>query len=187
MDASTRPRDIVILALTVAGAALGWRLISAQSSWRPLGTPPEAAQIIKLATPSLIVIQTASGHIYGYRDAYSSYAYGGSPQGRWTTRPGPVEGWDAAQCSKNTYVPADRDPPGAMRDSISCLALVEQSQIGMIYAILDDGSVWRWSNPLWPEKVGGVFLVGLGGLCGLLLGAALVRLLPLGLRLPARL
>ncbi len=119
MGAAAKPREIVILALTVAGAALGWRLVSLQSHWRPLGTPPEAAQTIRLATPNMVLVLTTSGQIYGFRDEYYSYAQGGSPHGHWTTRPGAVESWEAAQCSKTTYVPADRDPPQAVRDSIS--------------------------------------------------------------------
>ncbi len=178
MSASAKLRDVVIIALTVAGATFGLYLVRGQSSWRPLGTPPEAPQRIHLATPDRIFVQTASGQIYGYQDEQYSYARGGSPEGHWTTRLAGAEGWEAAECSRNNYVPADRYPPQAIRDSVNCWAPVEQSKIGVIYAILEDGSVWRWSTRLWPETAGQIFLIGLGGLCGLLSGVVLFKLPP---------
>lgn len=55
---------------------------------------------------------------------------------------------------------AEAQSPKAIRESINCTTQVEQSRIHITYALLGDGSVWRWATPVWPDSASGPVSLG---------------------------
>lgn len=171
-------RDVLVLALTIIGAASGLALsLARQSTWQPLGKLPAIPYRIQAATRDIVFIRTDGGQVYAFRDEVQSYGNGGSPQGHWTTELPETYRWEFEECARDKVVlPQDR-PPLPILDSYSCWVSVEQSRLGLMYAILEDGSVWRWSTPLWPHGLTGPLSLGImGALCGCLLAVGLLRL-----------
>jgi hypothetical protein len=120
-----------------------------------------------------VLVEATDGQVYAFRDNAGSYWVGGNPQGAWTAELPRLASWEINQCSPSDQVLLSQSPPSAMRESVSCQVSVELSTLGLVYAILDDGTVWRWSTPLWPHSTGSVWLGMLGALSGWLVAVAL--------------
>lgn len=176
---SISKRDLTILSFAVVGAAAGIGLNFARNStWQSLGRPPAAPYWIQAATLDTVFVHTAGGKVYAFRDENQSYWNEGSPAGRWTTQLPHVESWETEDCVRDQIIQPDRQPPLAVKDSISCRVPVEGSAISILYVILEDGNIWRWNTPLWPHTLTGPISLGiLGALAGWLAGIMLLRLI----------
>jgi hypothetical protein len=124
-----------------------------------------------------VFVQSENGNDYAYRDIGESYWRGGVPQGEWVTDAQQAESWELADCGKSVIVHPYILPPQPVKDSIGCWPQVWNNRIGIIYVVLEDGSVWRWSTPLMTDiLLVPLCLSCLGGLFGFTVGIILLRL-----------
>jgi hypothetical protein len=146
-----------------------------QSTWHALGQPPETPTRILAISPEAVHVQTVRGRVYAFRDQAWSVLRGGEPKGEWSSQLPDVNQWGMEDCSRQVLPQAGRLPQ-VIKDSLTCWAWLEKSRLGFTYALLADGSVWRWNTPndvdLWYAPL---CLSALGALAGLALGVALFR------------
>ncbi len=106
--------------------------------WTPLGAPPEKALFIQYAArenSSLpTTVKSANGKFYAYRPA-------SSPQWVETTWPYPEKETRSSACQGLTYKLSS--PTHTIIDCDGSVSW-EMNRVEDLYAVLDDGSVWRW-------------------------------------------
>jgi hypothetical protein len=171
-------RDVLIAALVAVGTFAGITIsFMGQAAWHSLGKPPGSAEKITAATQNTVFVQSADGNDYAYYDTEESYWRGGEPKGQWVTDAQQAESWELADCGKSVVVHPVILPPQPIKDSIGCWSKVWNNRIGIIYVVLEDGSVWRWSTPLMMNIILAPFFLGcFGGLSGFAIGIILLRL-----------
>lgn len=126
---------IVICAIVGTGLGVyqGEQFIYAVDPWRSLGTPPQPATKILLADRSGLYVETNSQQIY---------------RCCWIATPVPATPEFDRDCypPNTTQHPLPVTPPPLPRQIVDRLetAVLMEGCEHIHYAILDDGSVWRW-------------------------------------------
>lgn len=137
--------------------------------WYSLGTPPEPAEKILAAYPFSIVVISSSGNRYSFEPANR---WDDKLQGNWFMDDsfeekkfqGPFCEFDAKYASL---------PKIAKTIDYASLAWCPEIIVYIQYAIVEDGSVWRWNPNYHPSTFPHPELVGLcmGFIIGLILVA----------------
>jgi hypothetical protein len=111
--------------------------------WRPLKDPPSPAEKILDASFPSIAVRSIDGEIYQYETdgIKSSYFF---PQGEWIHVKYPDIDPEYADC--DFVAPYAHNPPNEVRDFIQ-FGYCPEPIIDVRYAILKNGSVWRWATP----------------------------------------
>lgn len=111
--------------------------------WRPLDDPPSPAEKILDASFPSIAVRSIDGKTYQYEEDWSESSYL-FPKGDWINVKYPDIDPEYADCD---YVaPYAPDPPNGVRDFIQ-FGYCPEPIIDVRYAIIEDGSVWRWATP----------------------------------------
>ena len=156
----------VILGAACGASLAGLGADRSFETWYSLGTPSEPATNILFASPFSIEIEAASGKQYSFEPNDSgSYALSGT----WHTEDTfiqkdlrePICDFDQSYASL---------PRIAKTVDYAALAWCPEIIVDIQYAILDDGSVWRWDSQHargtatipspWLIPIGIAFLVG---------------------------
>jgi len=116
----------------------GW-----MAPWYLLGTPSEPAQKIIAIDFSSIEIESASGQHYIFQTDTESFN-GKPPTGQFVKSDTPLKIWYGSQC---TIDASYASPPPSPAIDIANGNYCGEVSFHVIYAILENGSVWRWSTP----------------------------------------
>jgi len=153
--------EICILIGIGLGACRGVLYITEVAPWQSLGKPPQPATKILFAEVSTVFVQTITGQTYqccwNLADVPTAATNRNCDPYRTDPQPPPVP-------------PPPLPAPAIDRQQI---AKILESCEHVVYAVLDDGSVWRWQYSMSLEKMLMPFINGAMGLvAGLIVGLA---------------
>jgi hypothetical protein len=161
---------VMLLGLPVLGLLGGFRVAEAAVSgaltrWQRLPDPPQPAAEILAAGSRMgndawwIYVRSAAGETYACSPAEEGAC--------WVTVPEPVELPTMPPCEypSNYTVPA---PPGRVIARLDTEACNFEAGYQVNFAVLENGSVWRWEH--FSSGLSGVAGWLFGGLCGAGLG-----------------
>ena len=151
----------------VIGYYIGTRVDSGwKAPWYPLGTPPEPALKIIAIDFCSLEIESASGQHYIFQPDTEPYN-GKSPTGQWVVTETPIKASNNPKC---TIDASYASPPPSPAKDIATGNYCGEVSFHVKYAILKDGSVWRWSTPGgYTPFVYGFYGVLIGFLAGIIM------------------
>ena len=162
------PGYLIPVILTLVGLVLGLgvflisEFIHQWGSWEELDTPPSSLLRLAAATDRHVIVETSDGTFY---EVYCRATY---PDERCWEKTGPPREASISYACDDYWLPA---PPGPVRDRLAFCLRHEYIRLTQ-YALLEDGSLWRWqvtTNPL--GQVAGLFWsVVLGAVVGAIVG-----------------
>ena len=145
------------------GMSFPWLMLP---KWKTLGNPPKPATKFLDASLGSVIVQTSNGDLFIYDPEYTFWWDDfGTPVGEWKGTNSSTIEWDENDCNYSAYLAPP--PPGVVIDRINDTFCFEFSKEAR-YVLLEDGSVWWWSNRddrlqfllMCPYGIGG-FLIGL--------------------------
>ena len=150
------------------GVCQGIGYITQTNPWKSMGRPPALATKVLFADVSTVYVQTAAGQIY---------------ECCWSPAQVPTTSTNR-DCDPSRTEPAPlpiAPPPlpGTVVDRHEVAKIIESCE-HVVYAVLDDGSVWRWQYSMSFLKEVMPFIDGvMGFVAGLIVGTGVAMILSL--------
>jgi hypothetical protein len=152
--APTHPRRLIralaimiVPVLGLTGCIIGLLMTGAMTRglfarWHPLGAPPDRPTSIVAADYTQIYVVTVHQLLFRYK-AENQLQFGEAPAGTWSRAFNP----QVEEFSKCDYVAPMAPPPPATAQDFIQFGYCPEPLIDVRYALLTDGSVWRFSTP----------------------------------------
>ena len=160
-----------IIASYLAGKGIRDATAASASAWELLGTPNGGAKEISYSSISII-------YVIGENDTeYRCQFVQGNGLCDWREDSSPDEPMDLSECiSPWPDIPS---PPGEVIDNSEHVFCYGEGKSQTNYAVLTDGSVWRWEHGTSGiGQIAALFtIVGMGTVIGILIGTALAIVL----------
>ena len=160
-----------IIASYLAGKGIQDATAASASAWEFLGTPYGGAKEISYSSIGSI-------YVIGENDTeYRCQSVQANGPCDWREDSSPDEPMDPSECTSPW--PDIPSPPGAVTDSSEHVFCYGEGKSQTNYAVLTDGSVWRWEHGTSGiGQIAALFtIVGMGTVIGILIGTALAIVL----------
>ncbi len=135
--------------------------------WQPLEIPPEPPAKILSVNLQSIDIQTISGTVYTYKPDTSYWMTYDRPTGKWIKGRMAADQIEQSCNTEDTWI--SLAPPGKVietHDFSWCPEII----VKVKYVLLEDGSIWRWSDP---GTANGITILLIAPILGFVIGIIL--------------
>ena len=164
---------IILVLLPCLGLGGGIAFFNARqagklSRWRSLGSPPSPGVEILTGDMGVVYLRTATDSIFGCEHRRMARP----AENCWSETQEPVSIDEDATFEDNLFHDEVVSPSGTVVDSLNVTVWRAEDTFETRYALLDDGTVWKWEYDV--GAYFSLFVLALGPVLGLALGLIVV-------------